>query len=37
LKRDLWLKLEFAVLAVLVLLGLAPILTSAWSALMGLF
>jgi hypothetical protein len=33
LKRDFWLKLEFAVIAVLVLLGLASVLTYAWSLL----
>jgi hypothetical protein len=33
LKRDFWLKLEFAVIAVLVLLGLASVLASMWSSL----
>lgn len=37
MKRDFWLKLEFAVIAVLVLLGLASAFAFAWSALAPLF
>jgi hypothetical protein len=37
LKRDFWLKLEFAVIGLLVLLGLASVFTSTWSSVTALF
>lgn len=37
LKRDFWLKLEFAVIAALVLLGLASAFAFAWSAFTAQF